>query len=224
MSEMRSTSAKRDPEGTRRRILEAATEQFSTLGLAGARVDAIAKIAATNERMLYYYFGSKEQLYVSVLESMYKAFGENESSLSLAGLEPREAVATLAKSIWAYLWESPQWIGLINCENLHQGRYLKSAGGLRATISPVIAVIDEVLKRGAAAGQFRGDVEATDFYVTLVGMGYYIASNRFTINAFTGRDFAQQSQREKIADMHLAMLNAYLGGASSGDPTEDGGR
>lgn len=201
---------KRDPEGTRRRILEAASEQFATLGLAGARVDAIAKAAATNERMLYYYFGSKEQLYVAVLESMYAEFAEKESHLDLSGLKPRDAIAALAKSIWSHLWNSPRWLGLINGENLHQGRYLQTSEKLRATISPVIDLIRTVLERGAATGQIRSGVDPLDFYVTLVGMGYYIASNRFTISAFTGRDYARQPDRENICEMHLVMLDANL--------------
>jgi AcrR family transcriptional regulator len=210
ITETRTRTAKRDPEGTRRRILEAATEQFSTLGLAGARVDAIAQAAGTNERMLYYYFGSKERLYVAVLESMYADFAEKESSLDLSGLEPSEAIATLAKSIWAHLWDSPRWLGLINGENLNRGRYLESCEKLRATISPVVEVISTILARGVATGRFRRDVDPLDFYVTLVGTGYYIASNRFTINAFAGRDYAQQPERGKISEMHLAMLEAYL--------------
>ena len=201
---------KRDPEGTRRRILEAAIEQFSEHGLAGARVDAISRVAETNERMLYYYFGSKEQLYVAVLETMYADFADKESRLDISGLEARDAILTLAESIWRHLWDSPKWLALINCENLHKGRYLQTSKNLSAIISPVVQVVDEILRRGAADGQFRANVDALDFYLTLVGMGYYIASNRFTICAFTGRDYAEQSDREKIGKMHLAMLDAYL--------------
>lgn len=210
VTETGTRTAKRDPEGTRRRILEAATEQFSTLGLAGARVDAISQAAGTNERMLYYYFGSKEQLYVAVLESMYADFATKESGLDLSELDPAEAIATLAKSIWAHLWDSPRWLGLINGENLNRGRYLKSCERLRATVSPVVEVISTILERGVATGYFRRVVDPLDFYVTLVGMGYYIASNRYTISVFAGRDYAQHSEREKMSEMHLAMLEAYL--------------
>lgn len=205
-----SKPVKRDPEATRRRILEAATDQFSKYGLAGARVDAISEVAGSNERMLYYYFGSKELLYVAVLESMYKAFAQKESSLDLTCLEPRDAIATLARSIWTYLWDSPQWLNLINNENLHQGRYLKSFEKLTEAISPVVEVLKSILQRGADAGQFQRGVDPLDFYVTLIGMGYYIASNRFSLNAFTGGDYVQPSNRERITTMHVEMLLAYL--------------
>jgi AcrR family transcriptional regulator len=207
MSEQR---VKRDPEGTRRRILEAASGQFTKLGLAGARVDAIATAAGTNERMLYYYFESKEGLYVAVLEAMYAQFAEREGSLDLSGLEPAEAIRELAGSIWTYLRENPQWLCLVNNENLHEGRYLERSSRLRETISPVIDLLRVTLERGVAAGEFRRGIDPLDFYVTLIGMGYYIVSNRFTIEAFTGRSYAERRNQESIASMHVDMLLAYL--------------
>ena len=207
MSEQR---VKRDPEGTRRRILEAATEQFTKHGLAGARVDAIATAAGTNERMLYYYFASKEGLYVAVLEAMYAQFAGQEGSLDLSGLQPSEAIRKLALSIWTYLRENPQWLSLVNNENLHEGRYLERSSRLSETISPVVELLRATLERGTATGEFRRGVDPLDFYVTLVGMGYYIVSNRFTIEAFTGRNYTQQGNQDSISAMHLDMLLAYL--------------
>ncbi|BCQ29693.1 TetR family transcriptional regulator (plasmid) [Caballeronia sp. NK8] len=207
MSEQR---AKRDPEGTRRRILEAATEQFTKLGLAGARVDAIATAAGTNERMLYYYFASKEGLYVAVLEAMYAQFAEREAGLDLSGLQPADAIRELAKSIWTHLRENPEWLSLINNENLHEGRYLERSSHLRETISPVVDLLRVTLERGMSSGQFRQGIDPLDFYVTLVGMGYYIVSNRFTIDIFTGRNYAEQDRQASIAAMHLDMLLTYL--------------
>ncbi|SAL85527.1 TetR family transcriptional regulator [Caballeronia arvi] len=142
---MNEQRVRRDPEGTRRRIVDAATEQFAKLGLAGARVDAIANEAGTNERMLYYYFGSKEGMYIAVLEAMYAQFAEREGRLDLSGMEPANAIRKLAKSIWAHLRENPQWLSLVNNENLHEGRYLDRSSSLRATISPVIEVLRSTL-------------------------------------------------------------------------------
>ncbi|BCQ28605.1 TetR family transcriptional regulator (plasmid) [Caballeronia sp. NK8] len=207
MSELR---VKRDPEGTRRRILDAAVEQFTKFGLAGARVDAIATAAATNERMLYYYFVSKEGLYVAVLEAMYARFAEREGSLDLSGLQPSDAIRKLALSIWAYLRENPQWLNLVNNENLHEARYLERSRRLRETISPVVDLLRSILERGTSEGQFRSGVDPIDFYVTLVGMGYYIVSNRFTLEAFTGRNYSDLCNLESISTLHVDMLLAYL--------------
>lgn len=212
---MSQPTIKRDPEGTRRRILEAATEQFTSLGLAGARVDAIASAAGTNERMLYYYFTSKEGLYVAVLEAMYTEFANREGSLDLSGMKPSDAIRSLAESIWIHLQENPRWLSLINNENLHEGRYLKQSAKVRETLSPVVELIRATLARGAATGEFRADVDALDFYVTLVGMGYYVVSNRFTLKMFTGRNYFERSARTAISTMHVDMLLSYLRPTSS---------
>ncbi|WOD17356.1 TetR family transcriptional regulator [Paraburkholderia kirstenboschensis] len=212
---MNESKVKRDPEGTRRRILEAATQQFSTLGLAGARVDAIATAAGTNERMLYYYFESKEGLYVAVLEAMYVEFANHEVSQDLSGLQPADAIRALALSIWDYLRSNPQWLNLINNENLHGGQYLERSPKLREAISPVISLLSATLARGAAAGDFRADVDALDFYVTLVAMGYYVVSNRFTLKAFIGRDYSEPSAIEAVSAMHVEMLLSFLRPASA---------
>jgi AcrR family transcriptional regulator len=211
---MNGPRTRRDPEGTRRRILEAATQQFSSYGLSGARVDAIAKAADTNERMLYYYFQSKEGLYVAVLEAMYTEFGRHEASLDLAELQPTAAIRMLALSIWDYLRANPRWLSLINNENLHEGQYLERSPKLTEAISPIIDLLRATLVRGAAAGDFRTDVDPLDFYVTLVAMGYYLVSNRFTLKAFVGRDYTEPSVIEAVTEMQVKMLISYLRPAS----------
>ncbi|AQH05021.1 TetR family transcriptional regulator (plasmid) [Burkholderia sp. KK1] len=207
---MNEPRTKRDPEGTRRRILQAATQQFSTYGLSGARVDAIATAADTNERMLYYYFQSKEGLYVAVLEAMYAEFARHEVSLDLAGLQPADAIRALALSIWDYFRENPKWLNLINNENLHEGQYLERSPKLTEAISPVVDLLRGTLARGAAAGDFRANVDALDFYVTLAAMGYYLISNRFTLKAFVGRNYAEPSVIEAVTEMQVEMLLSYL--------------
>ncbi|EIN01325.1 TetR family transcriptional regulator [Paraburkholderia hospita] len=212
---MNESKVKRDPEGTRRRILDAATQQFSTHGLAGARVDAIAAAAGTNERMLYYYFESKEGLYVAVLEAMYVDFANHEVGLDLSGLQPTDAIRALARSIWDYLRANAQWLNLINNENLHGGQYLERSAKLREAISPVISLLSATLAGGASAGEFRADVDALDFYVTLVAMGYYVVSNRFTLKAFVGRDYSEPSALEAVSAMQVEMLLSFLRPASA---------
>ncbi|BCF95931.1 TetR family transcriptional regulator [Paraburkholderia sp. PGU19] len=215
---MNESKVKRDPEGTRRRILEAATQQFSTHGLAGARVDAIAAAAGTNERMLYYYFESKEGLYVAVLEAMYVEFANHGVNQDLSGLQPADAIRALALSIWDYFRANPQWLHLINNENLHGGQYLERSAKLRAASSPVTSLLSATLARGATAGEFRADVDALDFYVTLVAMGYYVVSNRFTLKAFVGRDYSEPSVIEAVSAMHVEMLLSFLRTASTAIP------
>ncbi|MBR8042508.1 TetR family transcriptional regulator [Burkholderia cenocepacia] len=207
---MNQPKIKRDPEGTRRRILMAAAEEFANGGLFGARVDQIARRAETNERMLYYYFGSKEQLFTAVLEHAFSALTEAERVLDLDGVAPVEAVTRLAHFVWDYYRDHPELLRLINNENLHEARYLHKSTRIREMMSPIVAKLGNVLMRGQKAGLFRGDVDPLRFYVTLSGLGYYIVSNRFTLAATLGRDFTDTDERAEMVRMNTDVLLAYL--------------
>ncbi|UEP26984.1 MULTISPECIES: TetR family transcriptional regulator [Burkholderia] len=207
---MNQPKIKRDPEGTRRRILMAAAEEFASGGLFGARVDQIARRAETNERMLYYYFGSKEQLFTAVLEHAFSALTDAERVLDLDGVAPVEAVTRLAHFVWDYYRDHPELLRLINNENLHEARYLHKSTRIREMMSPIVAKLGNVLMRGQKAGLFRGDVDPLHFYVTLSGLGYYIVSNRFTLAATLGRDFSEADERAEMVRMNTEVLLAYL--------------
>ncbi len=207
---MNQPKIKRDPEGTRRRILLAAAEEFANGGLFGARVDQIARRAETNERMLYYYFGSKEQLFTAVLEHAFCALNEAERALDLAGLAPVEAMTRLAHFVWDYYRDHPDFLRLINNENLHEARYMQKSTRIREMISPIVATLGAILTRGESAGLFRSNVDPLCLYVTLSGMGYYIVSNRFTLAATLGRDFSASAERAEIIQLNTEMLLAFL--------------
>jgi len=202
--------ARRDPAGTRRRILSAAIEEFSRGGFAGARVDAIARRAETNERMLYYYYGSKEKLFLAVLEHMYFRFKEAEEQVQIASTDPREAVTQLARFVWDFYYENPEFIRLLNSENLHEARHLKTSPHLAQLVNPVIEMLRGVVGRGQRAGMFRDDVDVSRLYLTISALGYYVLSNRYTISAVIGRDIASADEHEAFAQLHIKMLLAYL--------------
>ncbi len=207
---MNQPKIKRDPEGTRRRILLAAAEEFANGGLFGARVDQIARRAETNERMLYYYFGSKEQLFTAVLEHAFSALTEAEKTLDLNGVAPVEAITRLAHFVWDYYRDHPDLLRLINNENLHEARYIQRSSRIRELISPLVATLSSILDRGQRAGLFRNNVDPLRLYVTLSGLGYYIVSNRFTLEASLGRDFNSASERAEMVRMNTELLLAYL--------------
>jgi AcrR family transcriptional regulator len=204
------TRTKRDPEGTRRRILDAATEEFAKGGLAGARVDQIARRAETNERMLYYYYGSKEGLFLAVLEKQYAEFRAAEEQLHITEEDPAAAVRTLARFVWDWYYRNPEFIRLVNSENLHEARHLKKSTQLHQLINPVVNVLADIVKRGQKKGVFRDNVDVSQLYLTISALGYYVLSNRYTISAVIGRDMAAQDEHERFAELHTEMLLAYL--------------
>jgi len=149
----------RDPQRTRRRILEAATAEFARYGLGGARIDRIARRAGANKRMLYYYFGDKDSLFLAALEARYAHIREAERALRLEHLAPRAALERLVRFTWDYCLAHPEFITLLNSENLHKGRHLGRSKRVRAMHSPLVGMLREVLRRGARAGLFRRGID-----------------------------------------------------------------
>ncbi len=192
----------RDPERTRARILEAATREFARYGLGGARVDRIAESAGANKRMLYYYFGDKDALFQAVLEHAYERIRSAEQELNLLDVDPVEGVARLVAFTWHYYIAHPEFLTLLNSENLHRGRHLKGSRRIRATNSPLIATLDEILARGVRVGTFRSGVDPIQLYISIAALSYFYLSNNHTLTAVFGRELASDAARaERLAHM-----------------------
>jgi AcrR family transcriptional regulator len=175
-------------QATRDSILRAATKVFAKHGYDGGRVEQISKAAKSYDRMIYYYFGSKEELFIAVLEEAYRRFNEAESALQLDAERPVESLKAVIRFMWGYYHANPEFITLLNTENLHRGKHIAKSLRAREYSSAAIAVLGQVLKNGAAQGAFRRDVVARDLYLTIAAMGYFYLSNRFTLSAFLGEE------------------------------------
>ncbi len=197
----------RDATATRLRILKAAKSEFAKKGLAGARVDEIASRADINKRMLYVYFGNKEDLFLAVLEEAYADIRGAEQKLELEHLAPIEALTTLVRFTWNYYLKHPEFLRLINSENLHRGRHLKRSARIKEMHSPFVRMIADLLKRGADAGVFRTGIDPNQLYISIAALGYYYLTNRFTLSVIYGRHLgakpALDERLEAIEDMVL---------------------
>jgi AcrR family transcriptional regulator len=201
---------RRDPERTRARILEAARIEFARRGLGGARVDQITARAGSNKRMIYYYFGNKETLFLASLESAYEHIRKAEQSLKLADLDPVDGIRRLVKFTWEYYLAHPEFISLLNSENLHRARHLKKSKKIRALHSPLLAMLDALLERGQRAGQFRRGVDPVQLYISIAALGYFYMSNNHTLSTIFGRDLMQaRALRQRLAHMTELVLG-YL--------------
>lgn len=200
----------RNPERTARQILEAATIEFSEKGLSGARVDTIAERANINKRMLYHYYGNKEGLFIAVMEQAYSEIRSHERELNLEHIPPMEAARKLAQYTFDYFIEHPEFIRLLNSENLFGARHIKKSKKIRDMHSPLIEQIDKVLKRGVTEGVFRDDVDPVHFYITVASLGYFYLSNAATLSEIFGRDLrteaALDSRREHIESVVTGFL------------------
>lgn len=179
----------RDADATKARILEAAKEEFAKLGLGGARVDEIADRAKANKRMIYHYFGSKEELFKIVLEEAYIDIRTAEQSLDLEHLPPREALSRLVTFTWRYYLENPEFIRLVNSENLHKARHIKESARLQEVSRRFTGMVHDILKRGEAEGVFRPGIDPVQLNITIAAIGYYYLTNRFTGSFLFEQDF-----------------------------------
>ena len=195
---------------TRQKILEAATQEFARYGLGGARVDRIAARSGANKRMLYYYFGDKDGLFLAALEDRYAHIRNAERSLRLEHLDPRQAVRRLVAFTWRYFLEHPEFLTLLNSENLHQGRHVRRSRRVREMHSHLVAMLGEVLRRGEARGLFRKGVDPVQLYISIAGEGYFYLSNRYTLSRIFGRDLmaprALAGRARHISDMIVNAL------------------
>jgi AcrR family transcriptional regulator len=178
----------RDPERTRARILAAATAEFARYGLGGARVDRIAARAGANKRMLYYYFRDKDNLFLAALEARYAHIRAAERELDLEHLEPREALRRLVEFTWGYFLDHPEFLTLLNSENLHKGRHVRRSRRVPQMHSTLVETLRGVLKRGERAGVFRTGVDPVQLYISIAGEGYFYLSNRYTLAQIFKRD------------------------------------
>ncbi|MEF9899115.1 MAG: TetR/AcrR family transcriptional regulator [Pseudomonas sp.] len=203
---------KNNPEKTRENILQAAISEFVQEGLAGARVDAIAERTQTSKRMIYYYFNSKEQLYVEVLEKLYGDIRNTESSLHLAELEPRQGIRRLVEFTFDHHDRNVDFVRIVCNENMHHAEYVKRSSAIRSMNSTVLAALDEVLCRGAAEGVFRQGLEALDVHLLINSFCFYRVSNRNTFGEMFQVDFEDATlkarHREMICEAVLKFLQA----------------
>ena len=200
----------RDPERTRGRILEAAKAEFAAHGLGGARVDRIAAQADANKRMLYYYFGNKDDLFLAVLEDAYVHIREAEKALRLTEIDPPEAIRRLVAFTWEYYLEHPEFMTLLNSANLHRARHLEKSTKVRSLHSPFVAMIEEILERGRKNGVFRAGVDPVQLYVSIAALTYFYLGNKYTLSAIFGRDLlSPRARAERLAHMTDLVLG-YL--------------
>jgi TetR/AcrR family transcriptional regulator, upper aerobic nicotinate degradation pathway regulator len=171
---------------TRDAILKAATKIFAKNGFAGGRIDEISKAAKSYDRMIYYYFGSKEDLFIAVLEEMYKRFNEAETALELSADQPIESLTAVIAFMWTFYQRNPEFITLLNDENLHRGKHISKSLRAREYSSPAIQIIEQLLESGVRKKVFRPGLAARDVYLMIAAMNYFYLSNRHTLSAFLG--------------------------------------
>lgn len=200
----------RDAERTRAEIIEVATREFADKGYAGARVDEIAAKMSTTKRMIYYYFGNKEQLYIQVLEHAYTGIRTIEQNLDVDHLDPVDAMRQLAELTFDHHESHPDFIRLVSIENIHRAEHIARSTVLSGLANPALDVLTRILTRGHEAGVFRTDVDPLDIHMVISSFCVFRIANRHTFKAIFKRDMLDPTRRTHHRTMLGDLVLEYL--------------
>ena len=199
-----------DREGTRRNILEIASEEFALNGLSGARIDEIAARTRASKRMIYYYFDDKEGLYVAALENAYRLVREGEAELDTKGLPPIEALRRLVEFTFDHHQSHEEFIRMVMIENIHHGEYLDRSKVIRDLNARAIDHIADIYSRGVAGGVFRDGLDPLELHWQISALCFFNVSNRATFSKIFGRDLGAgenlEALRGNVVDMVLRFV------------------
>jgi len=199
-----------DPEQTKRDIIAVATGEFASKGLAGARIDEIAAKTRTSKRMIYYYFGSKEGLYLAVLEESYRRVRDIESELHLQDLEPEQALRRLVAFTFDHHLNNENYIRLVMSENINRGQYLAQSKRIQDLNVPAIAAIRDLYERGLRQGVFRPGLDPVDIHASISALSFFNVSNRHTFGLVFKLDTRSTAyiaqRRDSVVDMVVRFM------------------
>ena len=205
----------RDPERTKLEILAVATQEFADRGFAGARVDEIAAQTRTTKRMIYYYFGSKELLYITALEKAYEAIRITEQSVDIDNLDPVAAVRKLAELTFDRHEANPNFSRLVSHENMQRAQFLTAGGGFPGLDRPVIKMLQYALEQGRTSGVFRRDIDVFDVHMLISSFCFFRINNQYTFRANFGRNLVEPARRAMYRQMIGDVVVQYLTSAPS---------
>lgn len=201
----------RDSDRSRQLILDAARGEFAQNGLSGARVDRIAQSAGVNKRLIYYYFGSKDGLFTAVLEAAYADIRAAEQQLHLTEIQPPYAIRRLVEFTWNYYLEHPEFISLLNSENLCGARHLAESRRIQEMNTPLIQTLEEVLERGRQTGVFRAGIDPMQLYISIAGLAYFYLSNNHTLSSIFGTNLmTHKAHSERLSHICDVVLGYVL--------------
>jgi AcrR family transcriptional regulator len=199
-----------DPDGTKQNIIEIASQEFALNGLAGARIDEIADRTRSSKRMIYYYFGDKDGLYLSALENAYRLVREGEAKLDVKGLPPLKALSRLVEFTFDHHHQHEDFIRMVMIENIHKARYLDRSKALRKLNASAIDHIADIYARGVKEGVFRKNLDPVELHWQISALCFFNVSNRATFSKIFGRDFGSRdslaSLRRNAVDMVLRFV------------------
>lgn len=185
-------------------------QEFAEKGYDGARIERIVGAAGVNVSLAYQYFGSKESLFIAVMEQAYGTMREEHHEIEVQALAPAAAMEALVRNTFRIFVRHPEIIGLLNSENVHRGRHIDQSDYIKSLYNPLLDTIASVLRRGIEEGVFRTDADAQDLFISLNGMGYFLLSNRYTLSVVLRRDLSTASAVKRHEEHIVKVVLGYL--------------
>lgn len=210
MTDAQRPSRKNDPQKTRDNILDVATTEFAEHGLSGGRVDSIAEKTKTSKRMIYYYFGSKEGLYLAVLEKAYRKIRTLEADLALENLEPVEALRAIITSTFDHDEQNPDFVRLVSIENIHYAMHMKQSTAIAELNISIINTLASIVKRGLSDGSFARDIDPIDLHMLISAFCIFRVANKHTFGTIYNRDLSSPEYYNKHKAMLADSVISYL--------------
>jgi AcrR family transcriptional regulator len=198
------------PAANRAGIVAAAIDEFAARGFKGASMDAIAARTHTTRALINYYFGSKEKLYIAVLEQVYGEIREAEGQLDLDHLAPADAVRRIVEFTYHYYVEHEGFVRLVVAENQARGRHLKKSAMMRTLNRPIIERLARVIERGQAAGLFRRDADPVEVHKAIAALGMFNVTNQYTFGAIFQRQMGAKGGLDRRCEMVNDFILSYL--------------
>jgi AcrR family transcriptional regulator len=184
--------------------------EFAGHGFGGARMEAIAERSGVNKKLIYYYFAGKDELFLAVLEQTYADIRAAEHELHLEASDPLEAITSLVTFTWRYYLAHPEFLALLNSENMHRGGHLKRSRRIRQMNSPLIEVLADILVRGEQSGELRPGIDPMQLYISIAGLAYFYLSNNHTLATIFGRELMTPAAREERLAHMCAVIHSYV--------------
>ena len=198
------------PEANRARIVAAAIDEFAARGFKGASMDAIADRTHTTRALINYYFGSKEKLYIAVLEQVYAGIREAEDKLDLDHLAPADAVRRIVEFTYNYYVEHEGFVRIVVAENQSRGRQFRKSAAMRTLNRPIIDRLSRVIERGQADGRFRPDVDPVEVHKSIAALGMFNVTNQYTFGSIFQREMGARGDVARRCEMVTDLILSYL--------------
>lgn len=201
---------KQNPDAVKADILKVALSEFAEHGLSGTRIDEISAKTKTSKRMIYYYFGSKEDLYRQVLEAAYMEVREGEEKLELDDMPPLSALEKLVSFTFDHHCRHPDFIRLVMIENIHHGEYLRQSDIIRELNVAVIQNLDDIYQRGLKEGVFRQGVTPIQIHWQISALSFFNVSNKSTFSMIFGDSLFSATGQTSLRNCVVELITRYV--------------